>query len=201
MNVDAMRFDLLKELNNIGSGGALTSLSKLVNENIQINVPKIKLIEYSKISEDINYKDVEKLVGVFVKVEGELDVYLMFVLSVEAANAFISSLLMMDKQGDEFSKLELSVIQEMANIMFSAYVNTLTAMTNTNIKLSTPHFAIDMPQTILGSAALLYSEIAEMGIFVETTFGIKGQDFLSYLVMAPDPESYNKIAKTMGVGN
>ncbi len=200
--MDSMRFDLLKELNNIGSGGALTSLSKLVNENIQINVPSIKTIEYDKISSELGYDNEDKLLGVLVKIEGELNLTLMFMLTINAANALVSTLLGTEKKEDDtFDDMQISVIKEIGNIMFGAYVNTLSAMTQKSLQLSIPFIAIDMPQAILSVPATMFGEIGYKGVFVESVFEITNDSFSAHLVMVPEKESFNEIAVLMGVGN
>ncbi len=198
--MDSMRFDLLKELNNIGSGGALTSLSQLVNEKIQIHVPNIKTIDYDKVASSLNYGDADKLIGVMVHIEGDLQVALMFMLTISAANAFVSTLMGTPKKDDDsFDAMEISVIKEIGNIMFSAYLNTLATMTQASLKLSIPYYAIDMPTAILSVPASMYGEIADKGIFVESIFEIANEEFTAHLVMVPEKESYKQLAKLMGV--
>ncbi len=199
--MDSMRFDLLKELSNIGSGGALTSLSNLVNENIQIHVPTIRTIEYDKISAELGYDTEDKLLGVLVQIEGELDLTLMFMLTINAANAFVSTLLgTPKKEDDNFDEMQISVIKEIGNIMFGAYLNTLSSMTQKNLQLSVPFVAIDMPQAILSVPASMFGEIGDKGIFVESVFEIAQDSFTAQLVMVPEKESFNAIAALMGVG-
>lgn len=199
--MDSMRFDLLKELSNIGSGGALTSLSNLVNENIQIHVPTIRIIEYDKISAELGYDTEDKLLGVLVQIEGELDLTLMFMLTINAANAFVSTLLgTPKKEDDNFDEMQISVIKEIGNIMFGAYLNTLSSMTQKNLQLSVPFVAIDMPQAILSVPASMFGEIGDKGIFVESVFEIAQDSFTAQLVMVPEKESFNAIAALMGVG-
>ncbi len=198
--MDSMRFDLLKELNNIGSGGALTSLSQLVNDNIQIQVPTIMTVNYESVASTLGYEQEDKLLGVLVHIEGDLKLTLMFMITIQAANAFVSTLLGTPiKEDDSFDEMQISVIKEIGNIMFSAYVNTLTTMTNKNLKLSIPYTAIDMPQAILSVPASMYGEIADKGVFVESIFKIQEESFNAHLVMVPDKESYDMLAKVMGV--
>ncbi len=200
--MDSMKFDLLKELNNIGSGGALTSLSQLVNEKIQIHVPNIKTIDYDQVADTLNYGHADKLIGVMVNIEGDLQVALMFILTIRGANAFVSALLGTPKKDDDsFDEMEISVIKEIGNIMFSAYVNTLSTMTQASLKLSIPYYAIDMPQAILSVPASLYSEIADKGIFVESVFEITNEEYTAHLVMVPEKESFSELARLMGVDN
>ncbi len=198
--MDSMKFDLLKELNNIGSGGALTSLSQLVNENIQIQVPNIKTIDYDKVASTLKYGDADKLIGVMVHIEGDLQVALMFMLTISAANAFGAALMGTPKKEEDFlDDMEISLVKEIGNIMFSAYVKALATMTQASLKLSIPYYAIDMPQAILSVPASMYGEIADKGIFVESVFEISNEKFEAHLVMVPEKESFKELSRLMGV--
>lgn len=201
--MNTMRFDLLKELNNIGSGGALTSLSKLVgadNSTFQIHVPNVRIIEFDKVMETMDFDKADKLVGVLVDITGELNVTLMYMLNLKAAKIFISTLTGMPKaEGEELDDMSLSVIKEMGNIMFSAYVSTLTSMTNKKLNMSVPYYAMDMPEAILSVPISLYSEIAEQAIFVDSIFEVNDEKFTACLVMVPEKESYDEISRLMGV--
>ncbi len=204
--MDSMRFDLLKELNNIGSGGALTSLTQLVNNGtghkLEVHVPNVRILGFDNVVEDLNFDETDKLIGVLVDISGELNVTLMYMLNLKAANIFISTLTGMPPCKDGmFDELSLSVIKEMGNIMFSAYVNTLTTMTKKSLKMSVPYFAMDMPEAIMSVPISLYSEIANQGIFVDSEFEINGEKFTACLVMVPERESYEIISSLMGVGN
>ena len=47
-NVNEMYIDVLREIGNIGAGNATTSLASMINEQIDMNVPKVELMEASK---------------------------------------------------------------------------------------------------------------------------------------------------------
>ena len=49
-NVNEMYIDVLREIGNIGAGNATTSLASMINEQIDMNVPKVELMEASKLS-------------------------------------------------------------------------------------------------------------------------------------------------------
>ena len=48
-HVNDMYMDVLRELGNIGAGNATTSLANMINEQINMNVPKVELIRRTKL--------------------------------------------------------------------------------------------------------------------------------------------------------
>ena len=56
-NVNEMYIDVLREIGNIGAGNATTSLASMINEQIDMNVPKVELMEASKLSSAICPED------------------------------------------------------------------------------------------------------------------------------------------------
>jgi len=46
-----LQLDVLREIGNIGSGNAVTALAKLINRKVDMDVPKIKILEFNKVNE------------------------------------------------------------------------------------------------------------------------------------------------------
>ena len=76
-NVNEMYIDVLREIGNIGAGNATTSLASMINEQIDMNVPKVELMEASKLSSAICPED-EIIVGIFLEVTHDITGSMMF---------------------------------------------------------------------------------------------------------------------------
>ena len=50
-NMDGVYFDVLKEIGNIGAGNATTALAQLLNQKVDMKVPKVALLEFSEVGE------------------------------------------------------------------------------------------------------------------------------------------------------
>ena len=78
-NMDNMDFDVLREIGNIGAGNATTALSQLINTKIEMNVPKVEMLEFKEISEIVG--GAEKLVvGILITLQGQAEGMMMFML-------------------------------------------------------------------------------------------------------------------------
>ena len=51
-NLSEVELDILKELGNIGTGHAATSLSKLLNKDVYFSVPEVKIGEIKNLSSE-----------------------------------------------------------------------------------------------------------------------------------------------------
>ena len=78
-HVNEMYMDVLRELGNIGAGNATTSLANMINEQINMNVPKVELIEASKLGSAICPED-EIIVGIFLEVTRDIKGSMMFLM-------------------------------------------------------------------------------------------------------------------------
>ena len=54
--LNAMHLDVLREIGNIGSGNAATSLASMLNTTVDIEVPTISLVNYDHVSQYLGYR-------------------------------------------------------------------------------------------------------------------------------------------------
>ena len=72
-----IQYDVLKEIGNIGAGNATTALSKMLNQKMDMSVPKVELVPFNEISDIMGDED-QTVVGIMLGFEG--DVYGMMLL-------------------------------------------------------------------------------------------------------------------------
>ena len=70
--LNAMHLDVLREIGNIGSGNAATSLASMLNTTVDIEVPTISLVNYDHVSQYLGGKD-RRVVGLAVGLEVDID--------------------------------------------------------------------------------------------------------------------------------
>ena len=86
---DNMRYDILREVGNIGAGNATTALAQLINSKIDMTVPKVDLLTFSELADIVG--SAEKLVvGILVNLSGDIDGMMMFMLDYTAAHYLVN---------------------------------------------------------------------------------------------------------------
>lgn len=198
-NIDSIVIDVLKEIGNIGAGNAATALAKLLNKKIDMNVPKVNLLDISDVPDLIG--GAEAIVtGVFFKIEGDLDGSIMFVLDINSSQTLIK-LLMNGYETNELDDYTKSALKEIGNILSGSYISSLSTLTGLNIKISIPSLAIDMAGAILSVPAIQFGQVSDKILIIETEF-LEGSDNVKgFFFLIPDYNSYDILLKSLGVSS
>ena len=149
-------YDVLKELGNIGAGNAMTALSQMLQCKIDMQVPQVRLLEFSRVGEVVGGEE-QILASVFLGVSGDISGSMMFMVDEDSARHLIQKMTMgMLPPGSEFEDMGLSALQEVGNIITGAYLNSLSSMTNLTIIPTPPAVSIDMAGAILSVPAIQF---------------------------------------------
>ena len=196
--INDMYVDVLRELGNIGAGNATTAIASMLSIRINMNVPKVALMEASKMGSSICPED-EIIVGVFLEVQGNIEGSMMFLLKMDSAYYLVNRLMGRDVnyQGD-FDEMDLSALKEIGNIIAGSYLSALSAMTDLVITPSIPYIAVDMAASILSVPAIEFGRYGEHALLIETEFGNEVM-INGYFILMPERSSYEKILQALGV--
>lgn len=196
--INEMYIDVLREIGNIGAGNATTAIATMLNSKINMNVPKVELIDASKLGSAICPED-EIIVGIFLEVSQDITGSMMFLMKLDSAHYLADKLMGTYKQPDEpFDEMELSALKEIGNIITASYLTALSNMTNLTITPSIPYVSVDMAGAILSVPAIMFGQYGDNALLIETEFGddtmING-----YFILMPEQDSYATILSSLGI--
>jgi chemotaxis protein CheC len=202
LNIDdlsKLQLDVLREIGNIGAGNAATALAKMLNKKVDMDVPKVKVLEFKNVSEILGGEEI-LVIGILLKVNGDLNGAMMFILEFNAARVLVN--ILMGKPSDdvgEFSEIELSALREIGNILAGSYLSALSQLTNLKIMPSVPDMAIDMAGAILSVPAIQFGKVGDTVLYIETEFCEGSTKVVGDFFLIPDVESYDILLKALGV--
>ena len=78
--LDDMHVDVLTELGNIGSGNAATALASLMNTEININVPHVRILGFNDVADYVGGPE-NVVLGVLIKLSGDVDGMILYVFN------------------------------------------------------------------------------------------------------------------------
>lgn len=197
-DVNEMYIDVLREIGNIGAGNATTAIASMINTKINMEVPKVELMEASKLGGAICPED-ETIVGIFLEVTNDITGSMMFLMKLDSARYLVSRLMGMERsQNDSFDEMELSALKEIGNIIAGSYLSALSNMTNLTIVPSIPYISVDMAAAILSVPAIQFGQYGDNALLIETEFG---DDVMinGYFILMPEQDSYGKILSSLGI--
>lgn len=191
-------FDVLKEIGNIGAGNAMTALSQMLQCKVDMKVPQVKLLEFSEVSTIMGGEE-QIMVGVFLGVEGDITGSMMFLVEQQSAKHLINKIMMgMAPEGEDFSEIEMSAMQEVGNIITGAYLNSLSTLTNLKIFPTPPSLTVDMAGAILSVPAIQFGILGDKILLIQSQF-YDEVEIDGYFILIPDLESYAKILSSLGI--
>ncbi len=201
-NIDKIKdtqLDILKEIGNIGAGHAATALSKIVQKQIDMKVPKVKMIQLSEFEEIIGGED-KVVVGIFLRLEGDIKGNIFYTMPVSTAKNLLKKLLNAEvDDNSEFSELEISAIHEFGNILAGSYISSLADFTKLSIYPSVPSMTIDLANAILSFGLITICQVSDVAILIDTRFQ-EGEEYIEgQFFLIPDPEAYATLFSSLGV--
>ncbi|MDK2812932.1 MAG: chemotaxis protein CheC [Clostridiales bacterium] len=198
-NLNDMQMDVLREIGNIGSGNAASSLASMLTSPVNISVPKVSILDYSEVVDQLGGPET-MIVGLLLALDGDVNGMIMFLLHQNFAHMTLNALLGEDiKSFEDIDEMGYSALQEVANIMAASYINAISTMTDLSINISVPAMSIDMLGAILSVPSIHYANISDKIIFIEDEF--TGQDLHapSHILLIPDVDSLGKIMTNLGI--
>lgn len=193
-----MHIDALREIGNIGSGNAASSLAMLLADTIDISVPVVRILDYEQVMDELGGPE-QMIVGLLLCLDGDVNGMIMFLLHQNFANTLLGALIGEADVGGTVDEMSYSALQEVANIMAASYVNAIADLTGFTINISVPSLCVDMLGAILSVPAIHYANISDKMIFIEDKFSGKDLEAPNHVLLIPDVESLEKIMEKLGI--
>lgn len=190
--------DMLREAGNIASGNAMTSLGKLIESTLNMNVVQVRIEKIQELPETLGNAE-EIIAGMLVNVYGDINAMLLLAFETQSAIGIVNR--MLDKElGDleEFDEIDHSALCETGNILAGSYLSALNRLTGLRLDVSTPEIAIDMAGAILTYPAIEFARNDNTMLFIETVFkDINGLLDGTYILIL-NHEAYNSVIRSLG---
>ncbi len=188
--------DILKELGNVGAGNAATALSEMLNTEIDISVPTCEMISFSEMGDVVGGPE-KVILGILVQILGDLDGFVLMALDVDDAVNTLKILLDQDIASENVTIEDLEPMREVANILVGSYLDAIAYMTEFSVLPSVPEMTIDMAMAIMNVPALVYGEVGEEVLMLDTKFGGKAESIKGHFFLMPTIESYDKLKNAL----
>ena len=192
-DLDFVHLDVLREIGNIGSGNAATSLASMLNTTVDIEVPTISLIHYDNVSQYLGGKD-QEVVGLSVGLEGDLTGVMLHVVQCPFVSKIVNTFYPKEINSlSDVTEMELSAVKETSNITTAAYVNSLAQMTNMFINITPPSEHLDTVENILQTVAQKFHSVGSQVIYIDENLIISGSTIKSSMILVLELDSLKKL--------
>jgi len=193
------QLDVLKEVGNIGAGHAATALSKMLDKPVDMKIPLVNILAFEEITSSLGGSE-EVVIAIFLRVVGEAPGNMFFILSQDSAKKLLANMAGIEiEQDGAYSEMEISALQEIGNILVGSYLSSLADFTRLSMSPTVPSLAIDMAGAILSYGLIQFGEMGDHALLIDTKFLEGDNEVEGHFFFIPDPESFEKIFRSLGV--
>jgi len=202
--LNAMHFDVLREIGNIGQGNAASSLSQMLSQTIDISVPTVKLLDFNESVEYLGGPE-NVVLGMLVGLSGDINGMMLYVLQKSFASSMLKAVFGKEITDlTELDEMDLSFIREIGNILAGSYVNAISSLTGLTIDISVPTISIDMAGAILAVPAVEFAQIGNSVLFIDDSFIFGGSsaensEVKSNMILVPELSSLETLFSRLGI--
>ena len=198
-DMNLQELDIMKEIGSIGTSHAATSLSKMLQKEVRITIPRVSVLNYQTALDQTG--DPEEIVAAtLVKMDGDVDGLMLFLFNLRFANRILEKFMGKTFDGlEEMDELGASALTEVGNIIICSYINAFSQLAGMDIQLSVPSFTINMLGGILTGPMTACGNDTDQLMYFDADFLIEGEKMNDWLLMLADIASLNRILNKLGV--
>ncbi len=191
-----LRYDALQEIVNIGGGHAATSLSKMIGNKVDMDVPFVKLMPYEEVFRTVQAED-DIVKVVLSKLLGNDYGVFLFVIKPEDAEQLAHILIPEGTETDD--ELIDSTIKELSNILVQSFLQAVIQLIDRPLIASVPVLTMDMFGSILSSVYMEQEQYNNNIIILKNNFYSLGHVIEGSLYFVPKPNVLEQLLKRLGI--
>lgn len=198
-DLGAMEIDVLTEVGNIGAGNAMTALSSMIGQMVDIEVPAVNILGFQ---EAIDYAGgpEKTVVGIIVPIKDDVEGEILFLLENDIVELVVSTFFgTTDIDLLNLSPEMTSALTELGNIMAASYVNAIAELTGMKIEVEIPMLSVDMLGAIMSVPAAQMGELSDKLLYIDNLMVIDKVSVKSKMMLLPTVESLDKLLRSLGV--
>jgi len=198
-NINDIHKDVLREIANIGSGNAASSLSRMVGQAIDIKIPDIHVMGFNEAIDFLGGPETI-MIGTLLFMTDGIDGMMMFLLPIEVVCDLVNMLMGTEiKSHEEIDEMGYSIINECSNIMSASFVTAVAEMTDLLIDISPPEATLDMLGSIMSVPSISFANIGDSLLVMKNELEIEGKTTSANVLMLPDMPSLKKLMSSLGI--
>ncbi|MBD3255906.1 MAG: hypothetical protein GF383_12490 [Candidatus Lokiarchaeota archaeon] len=206
INLTPQQEDLLREIGNIGTGNAITALSRLIKKKIEVSLTNVGIISFDNLPNQFGGPQ-EKVCGIFSQIKENSNSTIFQAFEMKPLMRLISTLTggkskidpdKVDSKKD-LDNFAVSTITEMGNILAGHYASALADLIGTKMMVDVPEFAL----TEVGSLGKFFGQeletISEYIVLIKTSIKITDLELNGVFFFIPDLDTLYEIFDRLGI--
>ncbi|TFG29295.1 MAG: hypothetical protein EU532_03370 [Promethearchaeota archaeon] len=198
--------DLLQEIGNIGSGNAVTALSRLINKRIDVDLTDVGLISLDQLPNQFGSPS-EIVCGIFSHIRKpslstilqvfELTPLMKLIADLAGKKSKINPDKVKTKK--DLDNFAISTVTEFGNILAGHYASALADLMHTKMIFDVPEFAMSNAGSIGDFLAKELQEQSEYVIIIKTAIKVVGVEMKGIFFYIPDMKAIENLFSVLKI--
>lgn len=188
-----VQLDALRELANIASGTAATSLSQMLGREVDINVPKALALPLADAVDAVG-DAAESVTGVALELEGSVAGIVLLLIPADGADTLCN--LLGVEPGSEVAD---SALGEIGNILGASYLNALGSMTGLTMLPSTPQVINDLLGAIVSTVLAQTVGHGDVALVLDSELDVSGEPCALSFMLLPNEGGADELLAPLGL--
>ncbi len=201
---DDMHISALSEIGNIGSGHAVTALSTMLAQPVNMSIPSVSIVSNNEVYESLGRSDFN-MVRIELALSGEMTGSIMLLMPDRVACVLAGTLI--GSELDDISQIDelgFSALMELSNIMCASFVNAIVDMTGMNIDISPPTLTTDKLRSIMSQPSGFLPSTNDMtgerfSLYIKNELELSGKTTPANVLLFPDMQSLNNLIAALEI--
>ncbi len=190
-----LQLDALRELANIASGTAATSLSQMLAQEVHLNVARALALPTADAVDAVGPTDA-MVTAIVLPLEGDLDALVLLLIPAAEAETLCRLLGV-----DPHSEVGQSALAEIGNILGTSSLNALAQMTGLELLPCPPQMATDMLGAIVASLLTQAAGSEDLALVLESELGLIDVACSISFLLIPGTGGINDLLAPLGLGD
>jgi chemotaxis protein CheC len=178
---------ILLELGSIGAGHAATSLSDVLQKQVQIDVPKIHTLPPHMLPNYYNRHE-QSTTAIYLQLASEMDCDILLMFESAEARKIAALMTMTENPDDVDQAMATSAIQELANILIGSFLTAISDFIGTTLVPTPPQWIEDSFDAIIDFCLIKQAALSREALIFDTSFRSSDGAANSMLMLFPSPQ-------------
>jgi len=190
-----LQLDALRELANIASGTAATSLSQMLGQEVELNVPRALALPLADAVDAAGAPD-EIVTGIALGLEGDVAGLVLLLVPTKDAKTLCN--LLGVEPGTEVGD---SALGEIGNILGTSYLNALSMMTGLTLMPTPPHVVTDLLGAIVASLLAQTAGESDLALVLDSELDLAEQPCTLAFMLLPASGRADDLLAPLGLAD
>ncbi|WP_249009121.1 chemotaxis protein CheC [Conexibacter sp. DBS9H8] len=189
------QLDALRELANIASGTAATSLSQMLGREIGLSVPRALALPFADAVDAVGEPS-ETVTAVALPVDGDISGAVLLLID-EAGAAALCGLLGVEPD----SEIGDSALCEIGNILGAGYLSAIGAITGHELLPCPPHSATDMLGAVVASMLAQAAGADDTALLLDSELDVAGEPCAISFLLIAEADAISHLLAPLGLAS